>query len=73
VKEILKELGAEEKPVLYVLNKVDRIVEREEDMRYLPHGAFVDGPSVLVSAEKRWGLEDLIDKVREMSECKVPG
>ena len=68
VKEVLKELGADEKPVIYVLNKADRIVDSEEEIRHLPHTAFVEGPSVIVSAEKRWGLGNLIDTLKEHGE-----
>ena len=67
VREVLKELEADEKPVIYVLNKADRIVEREEEIKHLPHGAFVEGPSVIVSAERRWGLESLIEAIKEIS------
>ena len=68
VKEVLKELGADEKPVIYVLNKADRIVDSEEEIRHLPHTAFVEGPSVIVSAERRWGLGNLIDTLKEYGE-----
>ncbi len=68
VKEVLKELGADEKPVIYVLNKADRIIDSEEEIRHLPHTAFVEGPSVIVSAEKRWGLGNLIDTLKEHGE-----
>ncbi|RLJ70249.1 GTP-binding protein HflX [Hydrogenivirga caldilitoris] len=68
VREILRELAADDKPVIYVLNKADRVVDSEEEARHLPHGAFVEGRSVVVSAEKRWGLEELLEKVRTLGE-----
>ncbi len=68
VKEILKELGVGDKPTLYVLNKVDMIVDREEDIRFLPHRALVDGRAIIVSAEKRWGIEDLLNEIRSIGE-----
>ncbi|NPA32158.1 MAG: GTPase HflX [Aquificae bacterium] len=63
VNEILKELSAHEKPVIYALNKADRLVESEEEMKHLPHPAFVEGDAVLISAEKRWGLDELLKKI----------
>jgi len=72
VKEILRELKVEDKPVIYVLNKADRIVDSEEEMRHLPHRAFVEGRSVMVSAHKRWGLEDLLEEIATLGE-KVLG
>ncbi|MDQ7038391.1 MAG: GTPase HflX [Aquificota bacterium] len=63
VKEVLRELSADNKPVIYALNKADRLVEKEEDLEHLPHTAFVDGKAVLISAEKGWGVESLISEV----------
>ncbi len=68
VREILAELSADEKPVVYVLNKADRVVSSEEEMRHLPHGALVEGRAVVVSAHRRWGLEDLIEEIRDLAE-----
>ncbi len=68
VKDILRELEADDKPVIYALNKADRIVDDEEKMRHLPHRAFVEGKAVLISAERRWGLGDLIEEIRSLSE-----
>ncbi len=68
VNEILKDLEASDKPVIYVLNKVDRIVESKEEMEHLPHTAFVEGRAVLVSAEKRWGIDKLIE---EILKCEI--
>ncbi|NPB06290.1 MAG: GTPase HflX [Aquificae bacterium] len=63
VKGILKELSADEKPVVYALNKADRLVETEEEAKALPHPAFVGGRAVTVSAVKRWGLDRLLEEV----------
>lgn len=68
VREILKELNADDKPVVYALNKVDKLVESEEEINYLPHPAFIEGDAVLVSAEKRWNLDKLLQKILEKGE-----
>jgi GTP-binding protein HflX len=68
VKEILKELSAHEKPVIYVLNKAYRIVKSEEEIEHLPHTAFVEGRSVIVSAEKRWNLRALLEEIRKLGD-----
>ena len=70
VKEVLRELSAEDKPVIYALNKADRIVDNEEDTEHLPHPAFVDGRAVVVSAEKGWGLGNLIQEIVKIG-CEV--
>ncbi|RUM28989.1 MAG: GTPase HflX, partial [Aquifex sp.] len=67
VNEVLKELGAEEKPMIYALNKVDKLVDTEEEANYLPHPAFVEGDAVLISAEKRWGIGKLLEKIVEVA------
>ncbi|MCX8164199.1 MAG: GTPase HflX [Aquificaceae bacterium] len=68
VKEILKDLSAEDKPVIYVFNKADKIVEREEDIRHLTEPAFMEGTSVVISALKGWGLKELLKAVRDKVE-----
>jgi len=67
VKEVLKELGADEKPTLYVLNKADRLVDSPEDLHSLHHTAFVEGRAVVVSASKRWGISELIREIKNFS------
>ena len=64
VHETLKELHAEDKPILTVLNKVDLLdgVDEHEVGKIagemgLPHDY------VAVSAEKGWGLEDLLKRI----------
>ena len=68
VNDVLKELNADEKPIIYVLNKADKLVESEKEIEYLPHPAFVEGETVLVSADKKWGLEKLLKKIVEVSQ-----
>ncbi len=68
VKDILKDLSAEDKPVIYVFNKADKVVEREEDIRYLTEPAFMEGKSVVVSAVKGWGIRELLEAIREKVE-----
>jgi len=68
VQEILKELGADEKPTIYVFNKADKVVEKEEDIKLLTEPAFLKGKSVVVSSKYRWGLRELLDAIREKVE-----
>ncbi len=63
VKKVLKELSADNKPTLYALNKADRLVNDEEETRHLPHGAFIEGRSVIISAHRRWGIDRLIEEL----------
>ncbi|MCS6998898.1 MAG: GTPase HflX [Aquificaceae bacterium] len=65
VREILKDLSAEEKPVIYVFNKADRVVDKEEDIKYLTEPAFMESRSVVVSAVKGWGIGELLKAIKE--------
>jgi GTP-binding protein HflX len=70
VKEVLKKLESWEKPKIFVANKVDKLVEREEDSKELYHLIAGKIPSqnpevVFVSALKGWGLEELKEKIKE--------
>ncbi len=71
VDSVLQDIGVNNKPVLYVLNKADRIVNSEEEMYQLPHPAMVEGKSVVISAEKGWGIDRLIEKILEISSDTV--
>ena len=66
VRDILKEIGADEKPVIYVLNKADKLIREEKEISTLNHSAIIEGHSVIVSAERGWGIERLIDKILEV-------
>lgn len=68
VKEILKDLSADEKPVIYVFNKADKVVEKEEDIKYLTEPAFMDSKAVVISVVKGWGIEELLKAIREKVE-----
>jgi len=67
VKEILKEIGAGDKPVLYALNKADRLVNSPEDLESLTHPLLVDSKGIPISAEKGWGIDRLIAEIIRFS------
>lgn len=62
VHAVLQELGAEEKPMLFVLNKIDR----EEGARAAKRLARTLGRSVAVSAVTGEGIDGLLD---ELADC----
>ncbi len=66
VQSVLKELSADNKPVLYVLNKADRLVGSPLEMKDLPHRAFVEGKAVVISAKKRWGISELLKEIKNL-------
>jgi len=61
VQEVLAEIEAEKTPSLLILNKCDR-VEDPLDLRLLAHGR---DPSVVVSASRGDGIEELCRQVQE--------
>jgi len=71
VEDTLAELGLADKPCIAALNKVDRLcrhdgspVEGLEDLLEFDLSLASNRPdAVLISAERRWGLEDLLAKV----------
>ncbi len=67
VQQILADLGADNKPVIYVFNKVDLIVKSEEEVKYLTQPAFMESRSVVVSANKGWGIKELLDTIAKMA------
>ncbi len=62
---VLKELSADDKPVIYALNKIDRIFKEEGEIKYMPHTALLDSRAVPVSAIKGWGIDRLIKAIEE--------
>ncbi len=70
VDQVLESLGLAEKPVCTALNKVDRVVA-SWPMRAAPPaalaGALEEQPhAVAISAEKAWGLDELLECVDEV-------
>jgi GTP-binding protein HflX len=70
VQDTLAELGLADKPVITVLNKVDllsrdgRPIEGLEELREHSRSLAYDRPdAALISAEKGWGLEELLDRI----------
>ena len=68
VKDILKQLNAEDKPTIYVFNKADKVVKSQEDMKFLTEPAFLEGRSVIISSKLGWGIEELLKAIREKVE-----
>ncbi len=65
VLETLSSLGASDKPILTALNKVDRLAP--DGVEELPDlGSEVPENHVLVSADKGWGLDELLTRAEEM-------
>jgi len=61
VHKVLEELGADRKPVLYVLNKMDR----EESQRQWARVEALVGTGVKISARTEQGLDDLRDELAD--------
>ena len=57
-KETLKELGAEEIPILYVMNKADRLYEVDT----LPR---INGDTIYMSASLEAGLPELVEMIQK--------
>ncbi len=70
VEEILEELDISDKPRITALNKIDLLLEKEEDtekfLDYLPETIPVCENAVMISAEKGWGLKNLLESVNRL-------
>ncbi len=71
VEEILKDLDIADKPVITVLNKIDRLPgidkkwTEEEALNYLVEKSFPAGENtVLISAIMGWGLQNLLETIK---------
>jgi len=67
VEEILKDLNIKDKPMITVLNKIDLVLEKGEDkekvLDYLSATIPVCENTLMISAQKGWGLEDLLNSI----------
>ncbi|MFH1201265.1 MAG: GTPase HflX [Candidatus Omnitrophota bacterium] len=61
VLKVLKELGADQKPTITALNKIDKLADRDWLVRY--HHDFPN--AVTISAKTRENLDELLDKIEE--------
>ena len=71
VEGILRDLQLDNKPLLTVLNKIDLLLDQSESwdetkaLEFLANTAGTPN-TVLISAEKRWGLKKLVQTVQEL-------
>ncbi len=84
VEQVLRELGAEDKPVITALNKIDLLVEETSQDEYMEPGEADEAPSctvdrigelveeypncVAISAAEGRGLDRLLERVQELLE-----
>lgn len=66
VQQVLADLSADEKPVIYVFNKADKLVKEEEQLHELRQQFLMDAPAVIVSAQKGWGIRELLDTIKQV-------
>ena len=62
VEKILSDMGLEEKPKIMVFNKIDLIIDKNQIYRFKEK--FSD--SVFISAKLKIGIENLLEKIKEM-------
>ena len=67
--EVLKELGAGDKPVLLVFNKIDKLDDPEGFRHFLDREEF---PVVLISAHTGQGREELEEGLNRILEAELP-
>ena len=71
VDEILKNLQLAHKPIISVFNKLDLVLNNETELEEIitaPHfeGEFMlpNNDISMISAEKKWGITKLLDKIK---------
>ncbi|MEO2153124.1 MAG: GTPase, partial [Aquificota bacterium] len=71
VNDILKKLDLEDTKQILVFNKIDRLISSPEELSYLDHSMMVGKiPNVYVSAEKKWNIDQLLEKIRTLANQK---
>jgi len=69
---ILRDLGLENKPILTALNKIDLLLDKNESwdetkaIEFLSNVGGNEPNTVLISAEKKWGLKKLCQAIQEI-------
>jgi len=78
VEEILESLGLSDKPMITVLNKIDLLLDNNRTWNEREALEFLSGrdlpenkDAVMVSAEKKWGLAGLMEKIRLFLAAKM--
>jgi GTP-binding protein HflX len=78
VEEILESLGLSYKPMITVLNKIDLLLDNNRTWNEREALEFLSGrdlpenkDAVMVSAEKKWGLAGLMEKIRLFLTAKM--
>jgi GTP-binding protein HflX len=78
VEEILESLGLSYKPMITVLNKIDLLLDNNRTWNEREALEFLSGrdlpenkDAVMVSAEKKWGLAGLMEKIRLFLAAKM--
>ena len=70
VEEILDDLGINDKPRITALNKIDLLLEKDEDkekvLGCLPATIPACENTIMISAEKSWGLKHLLKSINQV-------
>ena len=64
VMEVLREIGAQDKPSMFVFNKADKLPEAERDNEYVAARMLQGRDGVVISAKDEQGLKMLREKIK---------
>lgn len=64
VMEVLREIGAQDKPSVFVFNKADKLPEAERDNEYIAARMLQGRDGVVISAKDKQGLKMLREKIK---------
>ena len=64
VMEVLQEIGAQDKPSVFVFNKADKLPEAEQDNEYVAARMLQGRDGVVISAKDEQGLKMLREKIK---------
>ena len=65
VMEVLSEIGAQDKPSVFVFNKADKLPEAERDNEYIAARMLQGRDGVVISAKDEQGLKMLREKIKD--------
>ena len=66
VMEVLSEIGAQDKPSVFVFNKADKLPEAERDNEYIAARMLQGRDGVVISAKDEQGLKMLREKIKDL-------
>ncbi len=71
VEKILEDIKANNKPILYVFNKADKVVDSKEELSLFEKSFLFEKPYIFVSSEKDWNIDALLERIKSYNKSQI--